>query len=75
MGTRVPGIQGIITDGENGLLSEIGAVSLRETIQRMLDDAALRERLGKAGRQYVQTHFALERVVELEMALLNRLAG
>lgn len=75
VGTRVPGIQEIITDGENGLLSEIGAVSLRETIQRMLDDAPLRERLGKAGREYVQAHFALERVVELEMALLNRLAG
>ncbi|MCW5874829.1 MAG: glycosyltransferase family 4 protein [Anaerolineales bacterium] len=75
LGTRVPGIQEIITDGENGLLSEIGAVSLREAIQRLLDDAELRARLGKAGREYVQTHFALERVVDLEMDLLNRLAG
>lgn len=75
VGTRVPGIQEIITDGENGLLSEVGAVSLRQTIQRMLDDGELRARLGKAGREYVQAHFALERVVDLEMDLLNRLAG
>ncbi|UYN88676.1 MAG: glycosyltransferase family 4 protein [Anaerolineales bacterium] len=75
LGTRVPGIQEIITDGENGLLSETGAASLREGLQRLIDDPALRQRLGRAGREYVEAHFALERIVNLEMNLLNRLVG
>lgn len=75
LGTRVPGIQEIIVDGKTGLLCETNAASIREGVQRMLDDTELRARLGKAGRDYVQTHFALERIVDLEMDLLNRLAG
>jgi len=75
LGTRVPGIQEIITDGENGLLCDTHAASIREGVQRLIDDAALRQRLGESGREYVEAHFALERVVELEIDLLNRLSG
>lgn len=75
LGTRVPGIQEIIVDGENGVLSETDAVSLREGLRRLVEDAPLRQRLGRAAREYVQAHFALERVVELEIDLLHRLTG
>lgn len=75
LGTRVPGIREIIADGENGLLSETTAVSIREGLQRLVDDAELRQRLGIAARDYVQAHFALDRVVDLEIGLLQRLVG
>lgn len=75
LGTRVAGIQEIITDGENGLLCETHAVSIREGVQRLMADSALRQRLGLAARQYIEAHFALDRIVELEMNLLQRLAG
>jgi len=75
LGTRVQGIQEIITDGENGLLSDTSAASLGESLQRLVVDTELRQRLGRAGREYVETHFALDRIVDLEMGLLNRLAG
>ncbi len=75
LGTRVPGIQEIITDGENGILCDTSPVGLREGLYRLVEDAALRQRLGNAGREYVQHHFALEHVVDLEMDLLNRLVG
>ncbi len=75
LGTRVTGIQEIISDGQNGVLCETDAASLREGVRRLLDDEELRTRVGKAGREYVQTHFALDRVVDLEMNLLKRLTG
>lgn len=75
LGTRVPGIQEIIIDGENGVLCETSAVSLREGLQRLINDAPLRQRVGRAAREYVEAHFALDRVVDLEMALLKRLTG
>ena len=75
LGTRVNGIQEIIRDGENGLLCETNAAGIRTGLERLLGDAELRRRLGWAGREFVQAEFALERVVELELDLLNRLAG
>lgn len=75
LGTRVPGIQEIIMDGENGVLCETNAVGLREGLQRLIDDPGLRQRVGRAAREYVEAHFALDRVVDLEMDLLKRLAG
>ncbi|MBX3005404.1 MAG: glycosyltransferase family 4 protein [Anaerolineales bacterium] len=75
LGTRVSGIQEIITDGENGLLCETNATSIKAGLQRLLDDAELRARLGQAGREYIVNNFALERIVEMELDLLRRLAA
>jgi glycosyltransferase involved in cell wall biosynthesis len=75
LGTRVSGIQEIITDGENGLLCEINAASIKAGLQRLLEDAELRARLGQAGREYIVNNFALERIVEMELDLLRRLAA
>ncbi|MCL4256993.1 MAG: glycosyltransferase family 4 protein [Anaerolineales bacterium] len=73
LGTRVQGIQEIITHEDNGLLCNTDAASIREDVQRLVDDVELRQRLARAGRAYVEEHFALERVAELEFDLLNRL--
>lgn len=56
--TRVDGILEIIDDGANGLLAEPGDVdTLALAISRLLDDATLRDRLGRAARQRVAEHF------------------
>ena len=50
--TRVGGVPEIVTDGENGLLVEPeDSAELATALRRLADDAALRERLGAAGRQ------------------------
>jgi glycosyltransferase involved in cell wall biosynthesis len=74
IGTRVPGIQELIHDGENGLLCELDPESIRAAIQRALGDPDLRGRLGKNGRKYIEEKFSLQRVVNLELALLSELA-
>jgi len=73
IGTRVPGTRELIQDGENGIICETDAASIRSAIERLIGDAALRERLGKAARLFIEQQFALERVVELEVSLLTEL--
>ncbi len=75
VGTRVSGIQEIIADGSNGLLSGPSADELRSVIRRLLEDAPLRERLAAAGLAYVQTHCTLTVAVERERAVLRDLVA
>ncbi|MEX1248245.1 MAG: glycosyltransferase family 4 protein [Anaerolineales bacterium] len=73
IGTRVPGIQELITDGENGLLCDTDAGSLRSAIQRAIDGSDLRDAVGKKARRHVEDNFSLSGVVDLEMTLLHDL--
>jgi glycosyltransferase involved in cell wall biosynthesis len=50
--SRIGGIVDFVTDGDGGLLVEPGNVaSLRNAIQRLLDDPPLRHRMGLAARR------------------------
>jgi glycosyltransferase involved in cell wall biosynthesis len=71
----VAGIRELLTDGANGLVCEPDAASLRAALGRGMDDSELRGRLGRAARAYAEEHFSLARVVDLELAVLNGLAG
>jgi len=52
------GMPELIRDGVNGLLARSGDVaSYIEQLERLLDDTALRQRLGAAARQTVETSF------------------
>jgi glycosyltransferase involved in cell wall biosynthesis len=59
--TRVGGIPEIIDDGVNGLLVDYGdEEGLREAVERLLNDEALCERLGMAGREKAVREFSEE---------------
>jgi MMP alpha-(1->4)-mannosyltransferase len=61
----VDAIPEIIEDGTNGILVEPDdARALAVAIGRLLGDAALRERLGRAGRRQVNDAFRWERMGE-----------
>ena len=63
IGGRVGGIRHQIVDGENGFLVE----SVEEAAQRMvqlLQDAALRRRLGEKARETVRERFLMTRLME-----------
>jgi glycosyltransferase involved in cell wall biosynthesis len=63
--TAVDGIPDIIEDGTNGILVEPeDARALAVAIRRLLGDAALRERLGRAGRLRVKDAFQWQRMGE-----------
>ncbi|MGH7514412.1 MAG: glycosyltransferase family 4 protein [Gemmatimonadales bacterium] len=60
---RSGGIPAAVRDGETGLLVDAErADAVGEAIGRVLDDAALRGRLGTAGRRAVESHYNWDRV-------------
>lgn len=72
--TRSGGIPEIITDGENGLLVDIGDVdALVEKVAMLIGDAYLRDSLGEAARARVEANFTTRPVRDLE-ALYEKLA-
>ncbi len=73
VGTRVPGVENLLLDGETGLLCEPDVEGLREAISKLMSDAALRQKLGRAAREFVERNFSLDRVLELETKMLSSL--
>ena len=71
--SRVGGLPELVVEGETGLLVEPGdPEELAAALARLLDDPALRERLGSAGRARVETHFALDAFLAAHLELYRR---
>ena len=64
----------IVIDGVTGLLASTEDEWVA-ALDRLLDDAALRARLGAAGRAHVEAHYALHRTAPLVAEVLRRAAG
>jgi glycosyltransferase involved in cell wall biosynthesis len=75
IGTRVPGIEQVLTDEETGLLCGASAPELAAALQRLLGDRDLRERLAAAALTYARTHHSLAAAVEAELAVLQRVTA
>ena len=70
------GANEVCLDKETGFLLHPGDLNaLRERISLLAADAALRERLGNRGRQFVREHFAVERMVDDLFALYLKLTS
>lgn len=71
--TQVAGIPELIRDGVDGLLVPPSNVqALAGALARLMDDPALRERLGRAGRQRVLADYDLERNVQALAAVFEQ---
>jgi glycosyltransferase involved in cell wall biosynthesis len=65
IGSRIGGLPSTVADGKTGLLFDPGDVAaLAARIERLLDDAALRERLGRAGRHAFEDSFSWPGVID-----------
>jgi glycosyltransferase involved in cell wall biosynthesis len=65
VGSRIGGLPSTITDGVTGLLFEPGdSRDLAKKLAILLDDPALRERMGLAGRRRFEEDFPWETVIE-----------
>ena len=75
VGSDVAGIREIVEHGESGVLTPVGDIgALTAALRTLLNDPALRERLGLAGRAAVRRRYALDAVVEQEIAVLAEVA-
>lgn len=65
LGSDVTGTRELVRDGETGLLYPYGDIArLVLQLQRLCDDAALRERLGNAGRERVLREFSIDAYIQ-----------
>ncbi len=74
--SRSGGLADIVRDGETGLLSTPGdAKELAAHLSRLLDDAALRQRMGAEGRRVAEAEYDWDAVVQRHyLPLLEELA-
>jgi len=70
------GAREVCFDHETGFLIRPGDLpNLTEKLLRLANDAALRERLGRRGQQFVRENFAVERMVDNLYHLYQKLAA
>jgi glycosyltransferase involved in cell wall biosynthesis len=68
----LPAMQDIIVDGKTALVVPQKDVKrLAERVNELIDNAALRTSLGKAGREFVLEHFDLDRIAEKYIDLIE----
>jgi glycosyltransferase involved in cell wall biosynthesis len=71
--TDAPGCRDCVADGDNGLLVPVrDAQALAVAIERLLDDAALRRRMGQRGRERAVAEFSQERVIAETLAVYRQ---
>lgn len=76
VGSRVGGIPSFVEDGVNGLLVPPGdAPALAQALARVLEDRALAQRLGRAGREKVLAHHRWDRLADRTLTELDAAAS
>lgn len=73
--TRVPGTDGIVADGETGMVVEPNAEAIASAITALLADDGLRNRLGAAARRYVEARHSMLGAAEQEAGLIRSVSG
>jgi glycosyltransferase involved in cell wall biosynthesis len=74
--SAVGGLTDLVVDGETGLLvPPRDPAALRDALERLLADAALRRRLGLAGRRRAQERFSWPAVTDATLAAYEAAAG
>ncbi|QVL31139.1 glycosyltransferase [Telmatocola sphagniphila] len=72
--TAVNGVPKLIREGENGLLVRAGQVEdLREALQRLVEEASLRQRLGSRARQTVENEFSFAKRMDKLRRMYDRM--
>ena len=66
---RVGSIADIVIDGESGFLTSVDAAEMAESLTRLVNDKALREKLGVSGRDRAEKFFSLEKSLADHMKL------
>jgi len=74
IGADVPGIRELINHRETGYLCGTSSGEIRDAIKDVLSNSNLSNYMGKNARDFVKEHFALERIVDMELTLLHELA-
>ena len=72
IGCDSPGIKEIIDNGSNGLLCATTPGSLRNAINKVLDDQKFAEMISINARKFVLKNYSLERIAQLELSIMYK---
>lgn len=72
LATNVLGTRDVIVDGETGLLASETVEGVTRQLKRLVDDLALRERLGRAAREQAVREWTLDRVIAMEVTAIQK---
>jgi glycosyltransferase involved in cell wall biosynthesis len=75
IGTEVYGIRELIEHRQTGYSCHTSTEALRKAIVEVMADPDLRLRLGQNAREFAVEHFALDKIVDMELRLLEQLMG
>jgi glycosyltransferase involved in cell wall biosynthesis len=73
VGTNVPGVRDVITDGDNGLLCALTPGDMAEKIAQVLTTPTLAQRLGAQARRYIINDYQIDKLVQREIAAMQAL--
>jgi glycosyltransferase involved in cell wall biosynthesis len=74
--TRAKGVRSVVIENETALLTEIGQPKrFASQLGRLIDDQALRQQLGQAGKRHILTHFQWERIISSLLTQLQQTGG
>lgn len=73
IGANSPGIREVIQHGETGLLCDPHPASIREAIERLLQDRQLSKKLGRNARKHILEEFSLQKVTEIEVKVIQEI--
>jgi glycosyltransferase involved in cell wall biosynthesis len=72
--TDVPGCRQVVEDGVNGFLVPARQTGpLTEALRRLIQDAEMRHRFGKAARARAEAQFGIERIVSQTLSVYSQL--
>jgi glycosyltransferase involved in cell wall biosynthesis len=70
--TDAPGCREIVQDGVNGFLVPVrDASALAEALRKLMVDPALRQQMGRRGRELVEAEFSVRRIVAETLQVYN----
>jgi len=72
VGADAPGIREVIIQNETGILTKNDPDSLGTTIQSLLENPQLRDRLGRRARHFAVNHYSLKVIAEKEFVVLQK---
>ncbi|MNN58569.1 putative glycosyl transferase [compost metagenome] len=74
--TDAPGCRDAIEPDVTGLLVPVrNAAALADAMEKLINDSALRQRMGKAGRALAEREFAIENVVRKHLDIYQELVS
>jgi len=75
IGGRIPAVESVVSDGEDGLLVDHDPAELADRILTLLQDNALGERMGKAGHSKVNRFYAWEVLAQKTHEIYQEVLG